>query len=98
MACGKKWLFIAVYASPRAYDRKQLWLALDELQRDMPCFLLGDFKSVLRGEKRSMEKGVLESFANWVMHHGLIDLGFVGHKYTWSHGGSVENRRATRLD
>lgn len=29
---------------------------------------------------------------------GLIDLGFVGAAFTWSHGMNMENRRAVRLD
>lgn len=35
---------------------------------------------------------------NWVMRQSLIDLGFLGHKFTWKHGRSVENRRAAHLN
>lgn len=32
-----------------------------------------------------------------MIQHGLIDLGFIGQKFTWSHGGSVNTRRAGGL-
>lgn len=30
--------------------------------------------------------------------YGLIDLGFIGSRYTWSHGLSVETKKTTRSD
>lgn len=58
---------------------------------------MGDFNCVLKTEERSSGRGVSEIFASWVSLKGLIDLGFSGQKFTWSHGRSVENRRAARL-
>src|SRR3954469_5807662 len=51
---------------------------------------------VLKGDERSSGSSVSEGFAEWMMKNGLIDLGYVGQKFSWWHGGSVENRRAAQ--
>lgn len=91
---GHSWFFMDVYASPRAHLRSRLLPAMDELGKDAPWLLLGDFNYVLKGDEWNTRSGVSESFAEWVMKNGLIDLGCVGQKFTWCHGGSVENRRS----
>lgn len=42
--------------------------------------------------------GASQSFVEWVMKKGLINMGYTGQKFTWSHGVNVETRRAARLD
>lgn len=37
-------------------------------------------------------------FQNWVRGRGMVDLGFVGNRYTWCHGSNMETRRTVRLD
>lgn len=63
-----------------------------------PWVLVGDFNCVINDEERSSNSGVSSRFRNWVMEKGLLDIGFSGNPFTWSHGVSLEMRRATRLD
>lgn len=92
------WLFTATYASPIAHIRNELWPVMNDLQIDHPWLLMEDFNYVLKGSERSFGSGISENFANWVLQRGLIDLGFSGHNFTWSHGRSADNRRVARLD
>lgn len=63
-----------------------------------PWLLIGDFNCKLRAKERSTMGGTSSCFQNWVMSRALIDLGFIGPPFTWSHGKTVETRRAARLD
>lgn len=55
---------------------------LNELCIEAPWLLVGDFNYVLRAEERSSDGGALSSFMEWVGSKGLIDLGYVGPKFT----------------
>lgn len=87
---GRRWLFTTVYAIPRANVRRHLSLNLNELYIGDPWLVMGDFDCILK--ERSLGSGVSDSFANWVVQRGLIDLGFIVQKFTWSHGGNVSTR------
>lgn len=95
---GMTWRLTAVYAIPNATARRSLWDNLNELEVNGAWVIIGDFNCVLKGEERSSGNGVSSSFAAWVKHKGLIDLGFIGQPFTWMHGSSVETRKAARLD
>lgn len=64
----------------------------------MPWVIIGDFNCVLLAEERSSRSAVSSSFKSRVDSNGLIDLGYFGSCYTWSHGASVETRQPARLD
>lgn len=89
---------MAVYASPQTGVRQFLWDKLDALEVGVPWILIGDFNCVLRTDERSLKSGVSSSFGNWIDKNALIDLRYVGIRFTWSHGISIEMRRAARLD
>lgn len=95
---GLMWEVTAVYASPTPMERKFLWAKLNGIRTHRPWVLVGDFNCVLRNEERSSNSGASSCFQNWVGERGLLDLGFIGNKFTWRHGRSVETRRAARLD
>lgn len=57
-----------------------------------------DFNCVLKTDERHSDSGVSSSFVEWVERKGLIDLGYVGPKFKWSHRVESETRRAARLD
>lgn len=95
---GLTWELMVVYASPQASLRRQLWSVLGQLELKEAWALIGDFNCVLRGEERNSGGGVSSSFVEWVEHNGLINLGYSGLAYTWSHGTTMETRRAGRLD
>lgn len=87
-----------MYASPQPSTRKFLWDKLDALAVEIPWALIGDFNCILTVEERSSSSGVPSSFQSWVYRNGLVELGFVGSRYTWSHRVSIVKRRAARLD
>lgn len=59
---------------------------------------MGDFNCVLHAKKRSSKNGEYSSFQKWVAGRGLINVGFIGSKYTWSHEVSMETRKSAILD
>lgn len=71
---------------------------MDEGKTEDPWLILGDFNCVLHDEERSSRKGASTSFQKWVCHEGLLDLGYAGAAFTWSHDARTSNRRAARLD
>lgn len=97
-ANGQKWALTAVYANPKASVRQFLWRKLYELMVGIPWILIGEFNCALLTEERSSRTGVSSSFRSRVDKNGLIDRGLTSSCYTWSHGSSVEMRRAARLD
>lgn len=85
------WLFTALYASPIASMRKKLWKALKEISsiNTFPWLIASDFNEI----GSSFEKfGVSatcpfdKSVNRLVRECGLIDLGVMGPKFTWSNG------------
>lgn len=97
-ASRKRWTLTAVYASSQLSARQFIWGKLNELEVKTPWALIGDFNYVLKTEERSSNSGASSSFIDWVDGNGLVDLGFIGSKFTWSYGTSVETRRTARLD
>lgn len=64
----------------------------------VPWQNIGDFNCVLDDEERSSNKGASSCFQEWTNRKGMINLGYVGAVYTWSHGVSVPNPRVAHLD
>lgn len=87
-----------VYASPNASIRKYFWAKLNEVNINEPWLIMGDFNCVLKDEERNSRGGASSSFPNWVTQRSLIDLGYVGHRYTRSLGVIVDTKRVARLD
>lgn len=53
---------------------------------------------MLTPDERSTSTGVFSGFASCVDRRALVDLGFVGARFTWSHGVEVEMRKLARLE
>lgn len=98
LANRRQWVLTAVYASPQENIFQFLWEKLDALEMGVPWLLIGDFNCVLRVEERNSKIRASSSFRSWVDRNELIDLGFMESCYTWSHGTSIKNRKAARLD
>lgn len=88
----------AVYAPPNARRRISFWERIDEVRFEHLWLIIGDFNCVLLNEERSSKQEASMSFQDWVSRNGLIDLGYVGVVFTWSHGESTATRWAARLD
>lgn len=59
---------------------------------------MGDFNCIFHDVERSSNTGASSSFQNWTGERGLLDIGFIGNRYTWIRGISLETRRTARLD
>lgn len=87
-----------IYASPITHIRRHIWGKLDSLIINRPWVIIGDFNCMLRDEEHSSGVGVSSSFVDWVEQRGPINLGYIGPRFTWSHGSNEACWRATRLD
>ncbi|XP_059443283.1 uncharacterized protein LOC132175345 [Corylus avellana] len=98
------WLFSFIYAPHIAERQLVFWSELTNLGNSFggAWLLLGDFNSVLSPSEKSGGRGFGSSsqndFLDFVQSNALIDLGFVGNKFTWSnHRSGLANIRE-RLD
>ncbi|XLR56294.1 hypothetical protein S83_006966 [Arachis hypogaea] len=85
----RKWYFTAVYASPHSQIRRNVWMKLRNIANSMEgdWLIAGDFNEIkVTTEKKggvATDRSACNLFANWINSCGLIDLGFVGSRYTW---------------
>jgi hypothetical protein len=95
---GKDWLFTPIYVSPYEGNRKILWDALKSISNNMHTawLLAGDFNDIASNAASPRR---CNTFLERDNSCKLIDLGYVGSKYTWRgplfHGGG---RIFERLD
>lgn len=95
---GSEWALTVACAHPNPSIRMFLWGKLSEVVVIRPWALIGNFNYVLLDEERSSNSGTASRFQSWAEDSGLIDVGFIGNRFAWSHGLSVESRKAARLD
>ncbi|CAN1148757.1 Transposon TX1 uncharacterized 149 kDa protein [Linum perenne] len=86
---GKSVTATFIYASPSIQGRRTLWNDLRQLVGSVQnaWVLLGDFNAMVdSSEKRggaSFMQGQAAEFRSWIGNCNLIDMGFVGPKFTW---------------
>jgi endonuclease/exonuclease/phosphatase family metal-dependent hydrolase len=101
---GEEWKFSGFYGHPEVARRKESWA----LMRHLACFnptpwlCLGDFNEIvnltkIRGAAYKTRRQMRE-FEETVEDCQLSDLGFIGHKYTWSNGRKGNALTKERLD
>lgn len=84
------WLLTCIYGSPIPSRRSLFWDSLDSIGTShMGSWLvIGDFNTVLSSVDKLGGKAVASSSHGGLRKimddHGLIDLGFEGHPYTWN--------------
>lgn len=89
-------LISPIYASPRVAERKILWANLTQVAKlhNIP-WLLGDFNEVLSSEDklggRNINLNRALDFKECLDSCNLLDLGFLGPKFTWSNLIQVSN-------
>lgn len=83
------WVITAVYGSPQPNVRRDLWKLLDEISSivedaDLPWIIAGDFNEItcISEKKEGNDSFTNTSFANCLEKNGLIDMGFIGEKFT----------------
>lgn len=91
-------ILTAIYVGLVFIIWKQLWNKLEYIYEfiNLPWLLLGDFTEIsIPQEKfggRPPSKTKMETFNNFLNRANLIDLGFIGPKFTWTncrHGKSI---------
>ncbi|XP_072058021.1 uncharacterized protein [Arachis hypogaea] len=85
----EEWWLTAVYASPHENIRKELWEQLTQIGNGMrePWMLIGDFNEIADPtEKKGGSKSNSQEcrrFKKRMNECKVMDLGFIGNKYTW---------------
>lgn len=83
------WLLSVIYASPRASERAELWEAILNLSSTISSdwLVVRDFNEIAcPSEKKgggAVDYARCELFTSWINECNLLDLGFVGSKFTW---------------
>ncbi|XP_050248720.1 uncharacterized protein LOC126695973 [Quercus robur] len=101
---NSKWLFSAVYASPRSVERHILWNNLSNVAElhNMPWVIAGDFNEPFSGDDKfggrvvSSNRSLL--FKECLDNCNMVDLGFSGPRFTWTNRRKVQNLIQERID
>lgn len=98
-------ILTAIYANPTFNIRKLLWEKLARLASfiNLPWLLMGDFNDIsLPCEKFggcSLNRMKMRTFNSFLDKANLLELGFIGPKFTWTncrHNGSLVRTRINR--
>ncbi|KAL5831677.1 hypothetical protein ACOSQ4_017031 [Xanthoceras sorbifolium] len=99
---NKWWVLTIVYASPIASTRKNLWRYLNDIRNCFvgPWVIMGDFNEITnstenRGGRSNFSK---TGFSEWIDNNDLVDMGFLGPKFTWMNKRGVGEEIWVRLD
>ncbi|XP_075670045.1 uncharacterized protein LOC142639793 [Castanea sativa] len=83
------WRFTGIYGFPKACRKAETWELLRGLIQkfSLPWICAGDFNEILRNHEKvggaPRRQSEMNSFRDIVDECGFVDLGFVGHKFTW---------------
>ena len=98
------WIFFAIYASPRNEDRCILWNNFTKVVElhNKPWVMAGDFNEPLIDEDKFGGRGVSVNrslaFKDCLEGSNMVDMGFVGPKYTWTNKRDISNLILERID
>ncbi|XP_057746094.1 uncharacterized protein LOC130965343 [Arachis stenosperma] len=85
----KEWFFTAVYTNPHYQMRRLIWSKLLDIANTMrgEWLIAGDFNEIKDSSEKkggaAIDLNAYNRFANWINESGLIDLGFIGSRFTW---------------
>ena len=95
-------MLTVVYANPCVTSRKPLWRYLDSIRGcfQLPWLIAGDFNEIIcNSEKRGGRSKFSNSgFAAWIDRNCLVDMGFIGSKFTWMTKRGIGEEIWERLD
>ena len=98
------WRASGFYGHPDARKMYESWDLLGSLkiQCDMPWIVFGDFNEITHSDEKlgwlDRDANHMRSFRECLSLCGLIDLGFVGQRFTWCNGRFGDQRTLIRLD
>lgn len=99
-----RWRYTGFYGCPEAGRRSESWNMLRMLasQSNLPWCIIGDFNDMCFADEkmggREHPRRFLNGFRETLQDCELLDLGFVGPKYTWEKSRGKENWVQERLD
>ena len=98
----KAWRFTGFYGAPETHLRDETWNLPRDLHSrfSLPWLCGGDFNELLKSHEKNGGRlrpyGQMESFKQVLDECNLLDLGYMGNKFTWSksfpNGGMVWER------
>jgi hypothetical protein len=97
-------MILCVDVPPSIQNHSGFWPKLTDLGNSFggPWLLLGDFNAILSSTEkyggRSLGSTSQLEFVDFVKSNALVDLGFVGNKFTWSNHRSRRANIRERLD
>lgn len=83
------WRFIGFYGAPETHLQMESWNLLKDLRGcfDLPWLCVGNFNELLKTHEKFWgclrPYGQMQNFLEALDECGLLDLGFVGNKFTW---------------
>ena len=86
------WRPTGFYDQPDTGMRHISWKLLNSLRKqcEMPCVIFGDFNEITQSNEKlgwmERDAGQKREFKECLNNCGLMDLGFVGKRYTWCNG------------
>lgn len=89
---GCHWLLTVVYSSPKAYVKEELWQYVRHLGAvvHIPWVLIGDVNQTLdscdKHGGRPVNRQLASKLRGEIEDCNLLDMGFVGPKFTWTNG------------
>ncbi|XP_031103479.1 uncharacterized protein LOC116007017 [Ipomoea triloba] len=98
------WFFAVVYGNPTHHLCRRLWseLTMSTQRFSGPYLVAGDFNSIVSHDETNNYSACSSQrsseFVEWIRSEGLIDMGYIGPKFTWSRGDSAGNAKSARLD
>ena len=101
---AKPWRASSFYGHPDARKRYVSWELLISLKNHcvMPWIVFGDFNEITHPDEKmgwlERDANQMRSFRECLNVCGLIDLGFVGQRFTWCNERRGEQKTFIRLD
>lgn len=100
---GKNWRMVGCYGSPHFHLKRDFWSGLGEFLEtfEVPWILFGDLNELVEASEKWGDKDFkwknlfLKKFLN---KNGVVDLGFVGRKFTWERKHNATVILKERLD
>ncbi|XLR25102.1 hypothetical protein S83_053002 [Arachis hypogaea] len=101
---GQQWRITGFYGNPDAANKKKSWDLLSSLgqSQNMPWLVFGDFNQILEQKEKTgglpVTYSQMKGFQEVLQMNQLLDLGFVGHSFTWTNNQPGEMNIQERLD
>nr|XP_027121394.1 uncharacterized protein LOC113738404 [Coffea arabica] len=104
MEANTDWWFIGIYASCDHQIRKEQWKVLANRKRlwGDRWMIAGDFNDLVSNEEKwggiRREEKSFHDFRDFINGNYLLDIGFIGHPWTWCNNWEEEGEVKQRLD